>query len=95
MKAVLASISLKDAKVDTTKLAKAIYGLEGTADIILVDGAAGLGKEPQSAIRSVEEAIIVTNPEMPAITDALKTINYAKKWEKILGVVVTKQILKM
>ena len=46
MKAVLASISLKDAKVDTTKLAKAIYGLEGTADIILVDGAAGLGKEP-------------------------------------------------
>ncbi|MEK6948303.1 MAG: cell division ATPase MinD [Nanoarchaeota archaeon] len=92
LKAVLASISLKDAKkVDTTKLAKAIYGLEGTADIILVDGAAGLGKEPQSAIRSVEEVIIVTNPEMPAVTDALKTIKLCKEMGKnILGVVVTK-----
>ena len=92
LKAVLASISLKDAKkVDTTKLAKAIYGLEGTADIVLVDGAAGLGKEPQSAIKAVEEVIIVTNPEMPAVTDALKTIKLCKEMGKqVLGVVVTK-----
>ena len=92
LKVVPASISLKDAKkAESGKLGKIIYGLEGTCDIVLVDGAAGLGKESQAALRAVEEAIILTNPEMPAVTDALKTIKLCMEMgTKILGVIVTK-----
>ena len=38
-----------------------------------------------------EEIIIITNPEMPAVTDALKAIKVAKERRKeIKGVIVTK-----
>lgn len=92
VKVIPASIALKDAKkVDPTKLSKVISDLEGSSDIVIVDGAAGLGKESQAAMKAAEEIIILTNPEMPAVTDALKTVKLCKEMgKKILGVVVTK-----
>ena len=42
-------------------------------------------------ISMADEVIIVTNPEMPAITDALKTAKLAEEMRKtILGVIITK-----
>jgi len=92
VKVIPASIALKDAKkADPAKLSKVIYDLEGNSDIVIVDGAAGLGKEPQAAMKAAEEIIIITNPEMPAVTDALKTVKLCREMgKKILGVVVTK-----
>ena len=52
-----------------------------------------LYKKDKSFIRFAlaDELIIVTNPEMPAITDALKTIKIAEQMKKtILGVIVTR-----
>jgi len=61
------------------------------ADNIIIDSAAGLGKETSSAIALADEIIIVTNPEMPAITDALKTVKLAEQMKKpVMGVIVTK-----
>ncbi len=89
---VPASIALKDTKkLDATKLPSHVSELYGNADYVIIDGPAGLGKEAISAMKSVEEVIIITNPEMPAVTDALKTIKICKELGKeVLGVLITK-----
>lgn len=92
VKIVPASIALKDAKkIEVGKLRASVSELYGECDFVIVDGAAGLGKESISIIKSVDEVLIVTNPEMPAVTDALKTIKIAKELKKkVLGVLITK-----
>jgi septum site-determining protein MinD len=58
---------------------------------VIIDSAAGLGDEAISVIKMADELILVTNPEMPAITDALKTIKLAEQLKKpVLGVIMTK-----
>lgn len=91
-KIVPASISLEDMKkTKSDNLKNTIRGLAGTSDIVLVDCAAGLGKEAINALESVNEVIIVTNPEMPAVADALKTIKISEEMgKKILGVILTR-----
>lgn len=77
----LNSNKMKDFKKDFTKI----------SDIVIVDSAAGLGDETTSAINLSDEIIIVTNPEMPAITDALKAVKIAEELKKpIMGVIITK-----
>ena len=72
---------LKDFKNDFKKL----------SEYIIVDSAAGLGNEATAAIQLADEIIIVTNPEMPAITDALKTIKLAEQYKKpIKGIIMTR-----
>ncbi len=85
----LSGDAMKNAKPEA--LIDAIRNLYGRADIVLVDGAAGLGKEAKSAIEAADEILIVTNPELPAVTDALKTIKYAERHGKhVIGVVVNR-----
>lgn len=95
-KFITASISLQDLKrVDPKKLAKSMKQLEGSCEHILVDSAAGLGKEAIAAIKAVDDIILVTNPEMAAVTDALKTARLCKEFgKKIVGVVVNKTNVK-
>lgn len=95
-KVLPASISLKDArKVDPAKLDDAVRDIDGHSDFIVIDGAPGLTKEALAAIKACSEVIIVTNPEMPAVTDALKTIKVCKELKKeVLGVLVTKTNVK-
>jgi len=58
---------------------------------VIVDSSAGLGHETSSLIELADELIVVTNPEIPAITDALKTLKLAEKLKKpVLGVIVTR-----
>ncbi len=92
IKVVPASIALKDSrKVDVNKIKGVVSELYGQSDFVIVDSPAGLGKETLSALKSVDEVLIITNPEMPAVTDALKTVKVAKELGKtVLGVVVTK-----
>jgi len=73
---------LKDFKKDFKKVVE---------DYVIVDCAAGLGNEALSAIKIADELILVSNPEMPAITDALKTIKIAEQFKKeIIGVIMTR-----
>lgn len=87
-----ADISLKKLMLPrSSELMDVFYKISGNADFILIDTAAGLGKEAQSAIEAADEVITVTNPELPAMTDALKVIRIADKYEtKHLGVVVNR-----
>jgi len=75
----------------SSKLLDVFYKLAGDADFVLIDTAAGLGKEAQAAIKAADEMITVTNPEMPALTDALKLSRMARGFETDnIGVVVNR-----
>jgi septum site-determining protein MinD len=87
-----ASLGLNDLKgVDITRLPEVTFSLLGRADYIIVDSSAGLGKEALSALSAGDESIIITNPNLPAVTDALKMVKLAEKTEiNVLGVVVNR-----
>lgn len=89
---VPADISLSKSKVaSSSDLIDVFYKLVGGCDFILVDSAAGLGKEALAAIEASDEVITITNPELPAITDALKLTRIANKFgTKNLGIVVNR-----
>jgi septum site-determining protein MinD len=92
IKILPASLSIKELKkTKPEKLKNFGHEFRKLADHIILDCAAGLGHEASSAIDAADELIIVTNPEMPAITDALKAVKLAEQLKKpILGVIVTR-----
>lgn len=92
MKIIPASLSINELKKTRPEKLKDIKkDFDEISQIVLVDSAAGLGNEAQSAIEMADEIIIITNPEMPAITDALKAIKFAEqKKKKVLGVIITR-----
>jgi septum site-determining protein MinD len=87
-----ASISVHELHdVDPSKLASAVLNLYGKADFVLLDSAAGLGREALSAMQAAEELMIVANPELTSVTDALKTVKIAEKLGKpVTGVVLNR-----
>ncbi len=92
MKIVLSSLSIKELKkMKLGKIKDFKKDFKKISNYIIVDSAAGLGKEAISTIDFADELIIVTNPEIPAITDALKTIKLAEQMKKpVLGVIITR-----
>jgi septum site-determining protein MinD len=91
-KVIPADVSLAKLMVPKAyKLVDIFSKLIGKSDFVLIDSAAGLGQEAQAAIRAADEMITITNPELPALTDALKLGGIAKKFgTKNLGVVVNR-----
>ncbi len=92
LKIIPAGISMADLKSTNPKqLGKVVLDLVGDHDVVLLDGAAGLGKESLASIEAADEALIVTNPQLPSVTDALKAIKVAEEaGTHILGVVVNR-----
>ncbi|MCK4335973.1 MAG: cell division ATPase MinD [Candidatus Aenigmarchaeota archaeon] len=67
------------------------YRLIEENDFILIDSPAGLGRDSLAAVEAADELITITNPELPAITDALKLSILANKYSTHnLGVVVNR-----
>ena len=91
-KIIPSSLSISELKrLNETKLKEVGKKLKKMADIVIYDSAAGLGNEALAAMEAADELIIVTNPEIPTVTDALKTSKLAEQMGKpILGVIVTK-----
>ena len=92
MKIIPSSLSLNELKrIKPERLKDYKKDFGKICDWVIVDSAAGLGHEALSAIGAADELIIVTNPEMPAITDALKTVKLAQEMRKpIMGIIITK-----
>lgn len=92
MKIIPASLSIDSLNgVDLDKLDDALSSLLGKTDVIIIDSAAGLGKEALASMSVADELLIVTNPELPAVTDALKTIRIAQdNGIRVLGVVLNR-----
>lgn len=92
LKIIPASLSIKELKtLKPEKLKDYKKEFEKLSSYVIVDCAAGLGDEAKSAMELADELVIVTNPEIPAITDALKTIKFAEELKKpVMGVIITR-----
>jgi len=92
LKILPSSLSAYDlSKVNHEKLAEVVKKIKNMLGYVMIDSAAGLGKETESSISASDEAIIITQPEMPAVTDALKAIKLCEKLKKpVKGVIVTR-----
>ena len=93
MKVILSSLSVKELRKLTNngKLKDIGKKLKKLADFVIFDSAAGLGEEALAALEAADDIIIVTNPEIPAVTDALKTAKVVESLGKeVKGVIVTR-----
>tara|TARA_Y100000310_G_scaffold168635_1_gene168686 strand:+ start:2406 stop:3173 length:768 start_codon:yes stop_codon:yes gene_type:complete len=91
-KIIPASLSIKELKqLNKRDLLTTAKDLRKISDIVIFDSAAGLGEEASVALEIADEIILVTNPEMPAVTDALKTAKFAEDMGKdVKGVIVNR-----
>ena len=94
-KIIPSSLSVKELKKVNTngngKLRDIGKKLRKMADYVIYDSAAGLGEEAIAAMEAADDLIIVTNPEIPAVTDALKTSKLIEQLGKeVKGVIVTR-----
>ena len=91
-KIIPSSLSVRELRrLDHSKLKDISKKLKKLADYIIFDSAAGLGEEAIASIESADEIIIVTNPEIPAVTDALKTSKLVEELGKqVKGIIVTR-----
>lgn len=92
MKIIPSSLSIKELRnLNHDGLKEVSKKLKKMADFVILDSAAGLGDEAIAAIEAADEVIIITNPEIPAVTDALKTAKLAEQLGKpVKGVVITR-----
>jgi len=92
LKIMPSSLSIKElGKINPEKIKDFKKDFAKIADYIIIDSSAGLGNEAMSVIEIADELIVITNPEMPAITDALKAIKMSEQRKKpILGVIITR-----
>lgn len=69
-----------------------LEALEGMADIIIIDTAAGLARNVMSFVLAADEVIVITTPEPTAITDAYGLVKAmtSKKKSGVVHLVVNK-----
>ena len=93
VRVVPAGISLKGLRnVKLDRLEDALAYLIEDTDILLIDAPAGLEKDAVAALAAADELLLVTTPEVPSISDALKTKIVASKLGiNIIGVVINRE----
>jgi len=93
LKVLPGSISLRDMKrARKNSLKRTLGTLKRHAEFLIVDSAAGFSKETLEALDACNEVIIVTNPDLPSVTNALKATKIAEDMRKsVTGVIVTKR----
>ncbi len=92
VKIIPAGISLEGLrKANPDKLEDVLTTLLDMADFIILDAPAGLEKSAIVALAASDEFLLVVNPEIASITDALKTKYIAERLgAKMLGIVVNR-----
>lgn len=91
-KIIPSSLSVKELRrLNHKKLKDVGKNLRRMADYVIFDSAAGLGEEAFASFEAADELILVTNPEITAVTDALKALKLAEEMGKsVKGVIVTR-----
>lgn len=92
-KVIPGNLSLESlGSVKPSMLKKKIQSLAATNDFVIIDAAAGLGREAVAGIEAANEVLIITNDELPAIADALKTVKVCEELKKeVTGVIVNRR----
>ncbi len=68
--------AIKEDSIDSRKFKKILERLEG---VVLIDAPPGLNENLHTIIELSDEVIVVTNPEIPAVADAIKIVEVVKK----------------
>src|SRR3990170_2567794 len=86
------SLAIADARhVSLRTLSKKVNDLRKRYDFVLIDGSPGLDNQTIYLMKASDEVIIVTNPEITALTDAIKVIEVARKEKvKIRGIILNR-----
>jgi len=89
---IQAGISLEDSvNHRLADFGDALTPLHEDYDYVILDCSAGLWGTVRRSMKASDEVIVVTNPELPALVDALKAIKVAEGLNKtIRGIVVNK-----
>ncbi len=76
-------------KTNAQHLSKIFNNLEDTSDFVLIDAPSGLGYEVSQVLKHSDEALIIVNPNLSSVMDALKTIELAKAHDnQITGIIL-------
>lgn len=77
--------------IDIGRLPSTVMSFYNKADFVILDSAAGLGREALSGLQSADEILLITNPDLPSVADAMKTMKLAEEADKkVIGVVLNK-----
>jgi septum site-determining protein MinD len=89
---VTGSLTLADARgVNVKSFKKELKLLSKYYEFIIVDTSPTLENNAVKIIEGCDNLLIVTTPELPAITDAIKIIEHAKEKEiNILGIIINR-----
>lgn len=91
MSVIPASIRLQDSFVNLSKLPEVVKSVSKDSDIVLLDTAPSIGEETLWSLKSCDEALIVTNPDLPSVVEALKMIKLAQEYEvHVIGLIINK-----
>jgi len=92
MKILPSSLSLNEVKkTGYENFRETAKKLKRISDYVIIDTPAGLGGDVSEIINAGDEVIIITNPELPAVTDALKVSKIARELDKeIRGIIITR-----
>ncbi len=73
------------------KCRQLVSQVKSNYDIVILDCAPGLGREVLTPMQAVDEAIVISTPDIAAVTDAMKTIEMLRGFKKnVLGLVINR-----
>jgi len=83
-----ASISLSYVKASPEKLYNILSQFK---KLLILDCPSGFGKEARDILKIASDVLIVTSPDLPSVTDAVKLAELSKRMKKnVVGVVVNR-----
>ena len=62
--------------------------LKNTADFVLIDAPSGLGYDVHQILKNTDEVVLVVNPNLSSVMDALKTVQLAKESNNAIAGVI-------
>lgn len=78
-------------KAKPQRLEDVINDLTGLAELIIVDAPSGLGSGALTSLRMSDELVVVTDPVITSLSDALRTKEVAERFgTEVVGVVVSR-----
>ncbi len=75
-------------KTNIQHLSKLFDSLEDTNEFVLIDSPSGLGYDVSQVLKHSDEVLVVANPTLSSMIDALKTIELAKGHDNLIAGIV-------
>ena len=95
LQVVPASLSLKHPYPDPENLREKLTEIRDKYDFILIDGAAGIGREVIAVIQASDSVLVVSNPEVTSVVAAIKAIKISKLYNiPVIGMALNKATKK-